>query len=384
MKKLIKFIVILLVLILVFVIAAMTLVPRFGKDIAVKQIEKALGKKTTLEKIDFRIPLGVAIKKLEIEGLCKVDEILVSPSILGFFFGRIILNDLRLINPDIYLEQSAEGKFNFIPSRPENRAEVTSVDSSGPAIPASAPAPKESKQKLPEIILTNLVIKDGKVTFNDKKVSEAGLEIILKNINASVSKIKFPLTALRSDFMASANLASPNNTWLGSVDTKGWIDWAKKDMDAEFGVKNLEAAYFYPYTGDFISQRKVLSAKVDLVSTLKAQNNDLEAVCDFNLHNLVYAQVSAEKEITNPFDMFTKNALDLFTDSDGNLKLEFTVSTKLDRPELGGKKLKKIILEAAAKNLLNQDPQDVASKIEKTIKDFTDFGKQVSDIFKGK
>lgn len=378
MRKLIKFFVIVLVLLFVFFVAAMILVPRLGKDIAVKQIEKALGKKTTLEKIDFRIPLGVTIKKLEIQGLCNIDEISVSPSILGFFAGKIILNDLRLISPQIYLEQSAEGKFNFIP------APTAPAGYSGQEVPAPAPILKENKQKLPEVILTGLVVKDGKITFNDKKISSAGLEIILKNININVSKIKFLPTALRAYFQASANLVSPENSWLGSFDAKGWIDWGKKDMDAKFDVKNFEAAYFYPYTGDFISQRKVISAKVDLASTLKAQNNDLEAACDFNLHNLAYAQVSAEKEITNPFDMFTKNALDLFMDPGGNLKLEFTVDTKLDQPELGGKKLKRIILEAAAKNLLNQDPRDVAAKLEKTVKDFTDFGKQVSDIFKSK
>ncbi len=378
MKKLIKFIAIVLVLLLIFFASAAILVSRFGKDIALKQIEKALGKKTTLEKIDFRIPLGVTIRKLEIEGLCKVDEISVSPSILGFFAGKIILNDLRLISPDIYLEQSAQGKFNFIPSQ--------NAPATQPSLEAAAPAaaPKENKQKLPELIVTNLVIRDGKVFFHDKKISPAGLEIILKNINVNVSKIKFPPTALRAYFQASANLVSPMDSWLGSFDTSGWIDWGKKDMDAKFNVKELETAYFYPYTGDFISQRKVISAKVDLASTLKAQNNDLQAVCDFNLHNLIYAPESAEKEITNPFAMFTKNALDLFTDSNGDLKLEFTVATKLDQPELSGNRLKKIILEAAAKNLLNQNPQDVVSKIQKTIKDFTDFGKQVSDIFKGK
>ncbi len=378
MKKFIKFIMAALVLLVIFFIAAAILVPRFGKDIAVKQIEKALGKKTTLEKIDFRIPLGVTIRKLEIEGLSKVDEISVSPSILGFFAGKIILNDLRLISPDIYLEQSAQGKFNFIPPQ------SAPVSYSSPEAAASAPAPKENKPNLPELIVTNLTVKDGRVVFMDKKVSPAGLEIILKNININVSKIKFPPTALRADFQGSADLVSPENSWLGSFNTSGWIDWGKKDMDAKFNVKGLEAAYFYPYTGDFISQRKVISAKVDLASTLKAQNNDLQVVCDFNLHNLIYAPESAEKEITNPFDMFTKNALDLFTDSNGDLKLEFTVATKLDKPELSGNRLKKIILEAAAKNLFNQNPQDVVSKIQKTIKDFTDFGKQVSDIFKGK
>ncbi len=378
MKKLFKFIAIVIILMLIFFATAAILVPRFGKDIAVQQIEKALGRKTALQRIDFRIPLGVTIKGLEIEGLCKINEISVSPGILGLFSGKVILNDLRLIAPDIYLERSAEGKFNFLPKQAAPAVQPGSEAS------ASAPALKKGKRDLPEFIVTNLMVKDGKVDFNDKNTSSQDLEIIFKDINISVSKIKFPPTALRADFKAAGNLVSPDNNWLGSVETAGWIDWDKKDMDAKLNVKNLEAAYFHPYIGDFLSHRKVLSAKLDLAAVFQAKNNDLAIVCDFNLHNLIYAQQdNVESEILDNFNLM-RDALDLFTDANGNLRLEFTIHTELDRPQLSGKKLKKIILEAAGRNLLNQDPQDVAVKIQKAIKDFGDFGKKVSDIFQGK
>ena len=80
----------------------------------------------------------------------------------------------------------------------------------------------------------------------------------------------------------------------------------------------------------------------------------------------------------------SRNALDFFTDSKGNLDLEFDISTKLDNPNISIEKLEKVMLKAATKNLANQSPEDLIKKINDNIEQFKAFGKGLEKVFKNK
>ena len=110
---------------------------------------------------------------------------------------------------------------------------------------------------------------------------------------------------------------------------------------------------------------------------------NLNILTDFRLSNLVYAQeTQAEGEALEI--NFTKNALEFFTDSRGNLNLEFKINTRLDHPKVSIEQLKKAILKAAAKNLSNQSPNELIKKFNGNIEQFKAIGKTLKNIFKGK
>ena len=77
----------------------------------------------------------------------------------------------------------------------------------------------------------------------------------------------------------------------------------------------------------------------------------------------------------------TKNALDIFTDAKGNLRLEFDIDTQLDNPALNQEKVQKIILKAAAKNLADQPPQQLIEKVANVIDQYKGLGKELKAIF---
>ena len=152
-------------------------------------------------------------------------------------------------------------------------------------------------------------------------------------------------------------------------------------MDAKIQVKDLEITQFAPYYGNFISNKKISSGKLNLTSMLKAKNNQLEIVNNFRLSGLVYAQQEQGGiEELSGLDM-VKNALDLFTDKSGNLDLEFTINTQLDKPALDPDKLKGMILKAAMKNLANQPPEELAEKVMDTVDKIKEFSKGLKEIF---
>jgi hypothetical protein len=327
----------------------------FAKKIIVEEIEKNLKLEASLGGVNITPPFSVNLIDLKIGDLFQADRISVSPNILGFFAGKIVLNGVALINPVISLEQSSDGKLNL------------------PQL--------EQKGEQPPVYLTGLVLRNGKFTFNDKKASPDGFKTILNRIDVDISKVVLPLTSLKTNFKISADFLNSDDQKIGSFIFSGWLDFGTKDMDGALTIKNLDITYFSPYYGSFISNKKLLSAKLNTRTTLKSKNNNLDTLTSLRLSDLVYARREVEN-LELPSLSLTRNALDFFTDAGGNLDLEFDIRTKLDNPNVGIEQLEKIILKAAAKNLANQNPEDLIRKVNDNVEQIKAFGKGLEKLFK--
>jgi len=339
-------------------IAAAILVYLYGKSFVTSQIEQNLQRKVSLSSIRLGFPLNITLKELEIKDLFKARQVSFSLNPLGFLAGKIVLGGLTVDEPVINLIQFPDGSLNL------------------PQFKTGA--------KQPPVFLTGLKVKNGKINFLDRKIVPDGFLIKLENVNLDIAKVMFPLTSLKTKFNLGVSVIGQDAQNLGALNGLGWIDFGKKDMDVLLEIKNLEAVYFSPYYGDFLSQKKLLSVKLDLKCQLKAVNNDLNILSNLNLSRLVYAPQEPAQEGEPPSLELVKSALDLFTDRDGNLNLEFAIKTKLDNPQISIKQLKKVILKSALKNLSNQPPGDLIEKISNTVEQFKDFGKQMEKIFKNK
>ncbi|MCX5669410.1 MAG: DUF748 domain-containing protein, partial [Candidatus Omnitrophica bacterium] len=217
----------------------------------------------------------------------------------------------------------------------------------------------------------------GKIIFTDKKASVEGFQVIINKLNIKVAKVALPITSLATNFSVNGELLSQQAEAFGKIAFSGWLDYLAKDLDAELELKELDVTKFSVYYGNFISARKLSSARLDLISTFKARHNALQIITKFNLSNLVYAQAQEQQ-----LDLdLMKNALDLFTDLKGNLSLEFNIDTLLDNPALSQEKIKRIILKAAMKNLSNQSPQQLMDKVATVIDQYKGIGKELKAIF---
>ncbi len=346
-----------ILLIIIFVSTAV-FVSFYGPKIIADQIEQNLHMKASLKSIGLEFPYRVTLTNFKIGNLFQTERISFSPSLIGFMAGKIVIGGLEIIDPVVNLEQSSDGKLNL-------------------------PQLKQAG-KPPKVYLTGITVKNGKFNFTDRVVDPEGLVVRLDKVNANISKVMLPPTSLKANFKFSAEVADKDVKKLGTLSGSGWFDFRAKDMDAVFTIKDLETTYFTPYYGSFLSAKKLLSAKLNLNSVLKAKDNDLDIVSELRLSNLIYAQEQASEEELLPTLNLAKNALDLFTDKQENLSLTFEIKTKMDNPQISNNKLKKIILNAAMKNLASQNPQDVMEKVTNTIKQFKEIGKEMEKIFKNK
>jgi uncharacterized protein involved in outer membrane biogenesis len=323
------------IFLVIFIIAGI-LVGVYAPKIVEDQIQQNLKVRASLGKISLSLPFTITLEKLEIGDLASIKKISFSPNLIALIFGKVVIHGLTITEPVINLVQSPDGKLNL------------------PVL--------GQKGKPLEIYPTSLNLRDGKIIFTDRKVSPAGYQVIVNKLNIKVSKVSLPITSLATNFDLSARLDTPGGKAFGNIVFSGWLDYLAKNMDAKLEVSGLDVTNFAPYYGNFISNKKLLSARLDLGSTFKAQNNALQIITDFNLSKLVYEKTEEQPELD-----LMKNALDIFTDPDGNLHLVFNINTKLDNPALSQEKLKKVILKSAMKNLSNQSPQQLVDKVSGII-----------------
>jgi len=349
--KIFKVLFIIVTIFLVLFLAASILFAVYAPKIVEDQIRQNLKVKAGVGKISIVPPFTIVLERLEIGSLANIKKISFSPNLIALLFGKVVIHGLTISEPVINLEQSADGKLNL------------------PVL--------DQKGKPPEVYPTSLKVQNGKIIFTDRKINAAGYQVIVDKLDISVSKVSLPVTSLATNFRLSCRFSNQAGKAFGELSFSGWLDYLAKDMDAKLEVKDMDITNFSPYYGNFISNKKLLSAKLDLDSTFKARNNALNIATDFNLSNLVYEE---NKEQDLELDL-TKNALDLFTDTKGNLHLTFNVDTALDNPALSQEMLKKIILKAAMKNLSSQSPEQIADKINSVIEKFKGYSKGLKGIF---
>ena len=355
MKKLAKGVIWAAGIILVIFLLAAAVFATFGKAIVVSQIEKNLKVKAALGRAILSFPLSVTLDKLEIQGLLKADSVSLSPSVLGFLAGKIVLNELKIINPEITISRGNDGKLNL------------------PQL--------EAKGKQPPLLLAGLKIQNGTAVFRDKKIAPEGegYRLVVKDINVSISKITFPPTSLYTNFAVSASLDDNENRPSGKALASGWIDFRPKDMDGKIKLSDIPVAALAPYLGNMFPVKRFLSAKLNFSAELKAKNNDLTAKCHAEF-------ISEPKKVDSvePGGDLVPDLVNLFSDTSGKITFDFTIPTKLDNPRFDLINLKGIIGQAAAHNIASQPPENVVEKVKDIAEQFKDIGKDLKDIFKKK
>lgn len=325
----------------------------FGKSIIVDQVEKNLKVKASLEKARLGFPLSVSLSRFEIENLIKADYISLSPSILGFLAGKIVLNELKAINPEITLVKDSDGKLNL------------------PQL--------EAKGKQPPVLLAGLKIRNGRVVFIDKKINSEGYKVTVRDINIHISKITLPPTSLYTNFSLSAVLADNENRPSGRAIASGWIDFGPKNMDGKIELSDIDVASLAPYFQHMIPVKKFLSARLNFTADLKAENNDLTARC-----HAEFISSPREAEDAGPQGDLIPDILNLFSDTSGKIVFDFPIHTKLDNPKIDFISLKGNIGQAAVQNITSQPAENVVEKIKDVADQFKDIGKNLKDIFKKK
>jgi len=293
-----------------------------GKSILTFELENLIGKNVKIGYFAISPTFTIKVKNLNIDGFAKVDSISASPSFLSLLRGKVVLNNLILIQPELI--------FNKVPP------EVANISASTDTVLITKPNQVKSDKTKPfPFGLIRLNIENGRIVFIDQSVGPGSLRIAIKDINCNISNIYlFPRSTV-TNFSFKGNIPWKEGQLDGKIELVGWLNPTKKDIQADLKITNIDAVYLYPYYSYWVDldKARIEKAKLNLTSKIYGKNNNVTIDCHMELIDMVRKPLeqgqSEDKE-----GKVTSVVLDMFKSLDqGKVELNFSIKTKLDSPQ---------------------------------------------------
>lgn len=348
-----------------------------GRALVTRRIEALTNKKVTIGDFAITPLLKIEIKNLQIQDMGKVDSVYIVPSMLGLLTGVVAFNDVQIINPDLIIEKFKQS---------QNEETIVIKEETNPPVVSSKSVAKArvkiSEEQIGHIraILKRLSIKNGRINFVDHTVGDKGIKLTFKDVDFTVTDLYlFPRSAV-AEFDLKASIPWQAGQEEGSIRFWGWVNFYKKNMKADLKISGIDGVYLYPYYSSWVDldKARIEKAKLNFTSDISGSNNNLTAVCHLELTDIVrlgrpsdQQPEKAEKIATAILDIF--KALDK-----GKIVLDFTIRTKMDRPELGFGQIRMAFEEKLANGLKERQLSNAnvlmfpANILERAVKSATD------------
>jgi len=317
-----------------------------GKNFIAAQIERVTGKEASVGHCDVSFPLNLVIRDINIPDLVRVEKVIVSPSILRIAFGRLAFNRIQIIRPRITIEKK------LLP--PESGGKEQAIEAvatkilggAGPGGQEDGVAggeknvPAEVKAETPNLIFKLLTLKDGELDFIDQGVGDQGIKIEIKDINFELTNFYLPANRPAvTNFKLTGNMPwrIEEGQEVGTIKAEGWFNMGKRDIAAEININDMDGIYLYPYYSNWVDLEKarIQQATLNFDSDIRGINNNLVAECHLELANIVF-KPREPKDPKEKAEKIASTVIDIFkTMNQGKIVLDFTIRTKMDRPEFG-------------------------------------------------
>jgi len=342
-----------------------------GKALIIKQLTDITHKKVSIGYFDIAPPLSIEMKNLDIEGMAKVEAISISPSILGFITGNLALNNIRIIKP----------QFTYEKTLPKTAESPTA--SAGNAISAAQP-PKIGRLRM---IIKKINIKDGRLELLDRTIGENGMKITVKDIYFDLDNLYLLPRSVITNFELKAKVPWQDSGEEGKIEAEGWLNLFKKDMQATLKIEDIDGVALYPYYSKWVDLEKarIQKAKLNFSSEIQGLNNNVTANCHLELTDIVRRPLETE-ESEQKAARIADAVMEIFKAlNQGKIVLNFTIKTKMDRPEFGIGNIKmafeeKLSQGAKSSGINIEDILGLPVKlVQGTVKGATDLSKAVID-----
>jgi len=304
-----------------------------AKNIIANKIEQATGHKTSIGTLHIKPPLNLEIRDLEIERLLKAGYIYVSPSIPNLLIGRIALNKVKIVSPQLTYQRIPAP----VSVQDSGAPVVETVPTVAPALVTAPVTAAVAQNKVLPIIIKSLKIYSGLLNFIDSTASSGSIKFKIKDIYFYATNLSTVSTDSVTNFSLKGNISWNTGEPDGKLLAQGWVNSYKKDMLATLKIENIDAIVFYPYYSTWVDLEKarIEKAKLNFSSNIKGVNNEVAAACHLELADIV-RRVRPPEEKQQKAERLTDAVLDMFkTMNQGKVVLDFTLHTKMNQPVFG-------------------------------------------------
>ncbi len=334
-KLIVKIIAAVFIIVTVLFTGAFIFIKAYGKVILIDKLSAAFEKPVTIGEISVAYPLGLKIRNLKVEGYGFVKEADVGLGVWHLLDRNSALSTVILIEPQVVIHHTKEGKIVF-GEMPKEEMPVLAPPANAPegqgGAPAVAvtPAPVETsvpKQKTADITIDKLVVKNGTIDFFGHSSAENIFALSIRGVNFRSQKASFTLEGRRVKFDLTALIVGQDKRTIGGrVESRGWINLAKKDMNGDFKIVNLDGRIFSLFYGETMNKRfKNITA--DLSAHAESTNNDMIVKGKLTVKNFEF-NIQEDKETKKffPEDLL----LGSFQSMAKGMSIDFKFKTKMD------------------------------------------------------
>ena len=342
----IKILIVVLVILVLLFSAVYIYFATKGKTLLIEKLEQGLKREIHIGQQALKMPLVLEMKDLKIGELGKVDYVSVSVSLSGLLGGKIVLNNVKIVRPEINWVRKPPGtaaikQDSFGVKEPEKKilGQPQSQANAAPQSQANAAPQSQAnaagKQRSP-IMIKHLSVEDGIINFIDQAVSETGIQVTLKEVSLDMDNLYlFSKVPMITNFHLTARMPWREGSSEGTFYTSGWVNLFKKDMQARLELEGIDSVYLHPYYSQWmdLEDARIKEARLNLFSDIEGENNEVVAHCRLELTDLKFKsrptdepEHEAEKIATVLLGIF--RAL-----NQGKIVLNFTIRTKMYNPE---------------------------------------------------
>lgn len=330
-----------------------------GKSLLSNRLSQAVGKNVKIGSLYIMPLYSVTLNNLKIEDFLTVDKITIEPSLSSLFLAKFGLNKFIMLNPKVSLIRLSDTKFN-----------INEIIDRGKSQPSGGKI----------YFVKEAIVHNAQIYCKDT-VTGVSFDIAPINASAITSLLDFK-TRLKLD----AKAVSQDKQNLGTIKGNGWLNFMKKDMDAQFSLEDADLVYFSVFFKKFL--RKIKSGELQFSADMVSRSNDLTVDCHIETRNLRFGDDEAlifsvkDKEIT-AFDNLSGIVLNTLIGPGSGGIFDFSIHTKFDHPKLEGLKFKGNIFKESIKNIIQELPKEITKETVENIKDdFKAIGKELKEQFK--
>lgn len=360
----------------------------------ITKLQDTFKQKVKIGSLTTAFPTTIDVKDIEVEGLFRIDKVTASGGLFDIFRKSFRLSTLKIIHPIVTIEKG------LIQAPLKDYSIPLLIPS---FIPADLDLQKKSDNKVttpnlnpmdiskgrflfPRFYINNLIISDGIFNFVDRSVGGSGISIKIEHLNIKVENLNFasPHSEITS-FQIEGKIPWEKGQEEGKIEAEGWLNLFKKDIQATLKIEGIDGIALYPYYSNWVDLEKarIEKAKLNFTSDIHGLNNDVTAACHLELAEVV-RRPRSEGESQEKAEKITDVVLDIFKAlNQGKIILDFTIKTKMDRPEFGFGNIKmafedKLTQARKTNGFKAQDFLMLPGKlIESTVKGATDVTKAV-------
>lgn len=254
MKLILKFMAVIIGILVVIMIASFVFIKIFISPERIKQAvlpvaEKTLHREVMLDDVQISIFSGIELSGLKImnaagdKPFAACTEARLHYELLPLLDGKVVINEVSLHGPEINITRNKDGSFNFSDILAGSKSKASGEVQAAQEPTAYAKTPQagnteKNKNKL-AILVSNISITDGKITFTDMAAPGGGnAQVVITDADLKVQDFS-PISPFPVKFSARLN--------GGKIVSQGMVQLPGASIDMDISVNDLDLTGLRPY-----------------------------------------------------------------------------------------------------------------------------------------